>query len=77
METVSHMDKVAKIFGKKLGEDFDVSIAGEVKRSRCMFRSDGLYVLQEGCDGYPEWEYDHDCDILSDLLTGGAWVHEA
>ena len=75
MERVSQMDKVAKIFGKKLGESFDVSVAGEVNRYRCMFTNDGLYIWEEDNE-YGEWIFDDD-EILHNLLTGGAWVHEA
>ena len=72
VEPVSRMADVAKLFGKKLEEPFDVSIAGEVKRYRCMFTDSGLQMWESD---WQEWVSDGD-EILHDLLVGGAFVHE-
>ena len=74
MELANHMDEVAKIFGMKLGDVFEVSIVGEVKRLKCKITDQGLYIWQ---DDWQEWDYDHGWEVLIELLTGGAWVHEA
>ena len=73
MELANHMDEVAKMFGKKLEDEFEVSVAGEFSRHKCKFTLQGVYYWD---DDFEDWVFDCD-EILHDLLTGGALIHEA
>jgi hypothetical protein len=66
------MAEVAQMLGVKMGEPFDVGIAGELisKRHKCRLTDEGLY---EWYEDWQKWVFDPD-DILHDLLTGGACV---
>ncbi len=66
------MEQVAKIFGKKLNEEFVVGICGELKakRHKCKLTEEGLY---EWYEDWQKWVFDPD-DILHDLLTASAVI---
>lgn len=68
------MAEVAAMFGKKLGEPFEVGICGELKskRHKCKLTEGGLY---EWYEDWQKWVFDPE-DILHDLLTGEAEIVE-
>ncbi len=64
----NHMDEVAKMFGKKLNEDFKAIIWDSIME--CRFTNGGLEVkLDNGL-------YRNNGNWLSCLLTGEAWIVE-
>ena len=74
------MAQVAKMFGKKIGEEFSVRLNGEytinaevnsIWRMKLMHR--GLYIYIPNGDG-GWWAFNR--PILSDLLTGRAEIVE-
>jgi hypothetical protein len=71
MESANRMAEVAKMFGKKMGEEFVIQ-SGSQFRGR--FTKEGL----EGAEGYEwnekNWTYELGSWLLTDLLTGKAVI---
>jgi hypothetical protein len=76
------MEQVAKLFGKKLGEEFSVLLQGEytinakvnsIWRMKFMHRGLYIYIPNGGPDG-GWWAFNR--PVLSDLLTGKAEIVE-
>ena len=78
----NHMEEVAKMFGKKLGEEFSVRLYGEYTINagvnsiwRMKFMHRGLYIYIPNGDPNGGW-WAFNRPVLSDLLTGKAEIVE-
>lgn len=69
-EWENRMPEVAALFGVQMGQEFQLSVAGESIQYKCRFNDQGMYIFDEY---WNEWEYDHD-HLIMDLLTGSACI---